>query len=1419
MEDCYKTKAQLIAELEVLRTELAVLKGEKLSRKTLETLEVSESRQYTILLVDDSESDRITYHRYLTHNYPHLYQIVEFDHAEDALLWCQQQLPDVMLIDYFLPDMDGLEFLQEFKQQTGKDRIPAIMITGQGNTEIAVDLFKSGAQDYLDKNRINATSLHQAITNVLHQTQQIQQQEWQQQRQQLITKTALSIRNYLNLEDILNTTVTEIRSILESERIIIYQFQADGTGLVVKESVTDPAFSILNWVIKEECFPEMWIEPYRQGRTRTINDVNTDPSLTECHREFLASLMIQANLIVPIIQGENLWGLLIAHECTAPRQWKSADVEFMNQLAIQVGIAIQQALLIEKLQTELARRQRLTSILEATPDFVGMATPEGKVIWLNPAAKKMMGIADINDFTVFKSHPQWALDIIYHQGIPTAIEIGSWLGETAIFHQDGSEIPVSQLIVAHKSADGELLFTSTIMRDIRQQKLAETVLREREQQLELFAKYAPAGIAMFDRNMCYVIASQRWIDDYQLESIAAIIGKSHYEIFSEIPERWRQIHQRCLGGAVEKCEEDLFVRADGLNQWLRWEVRPWYNSKNEICGIIIFSEDITERKQLEQSLKASEERLRLTLDLTGIGSRDWNLQTHECLWNDNLCRIWGLELGKVLPNHVIWREQIHPDDLEQVEQKLYKALQTQTPYQTEYRIYKKNDGSLHWVMEKANFLYDETGKPVRMLSIILDITERKRVEIELQELNMQLELRVAERTAQIAQANDKLQRELLQREQLERELRNREQLLDGFFNAASQANVGLSIIDNNLRFLKINQKLADINSYPVETHLGKSVMELIPEIATKILPLLQTLLDTKQPICNWEISSPVPSQPEVIGYWLVSYFPILGETGNPVAIGSIIIEITERKRLEIEREKLIAIIEATSDIIATVAFDTQKTEYINKAGRRLVGLAENAPVSHLGIADVHPQWALEIIQNQAIPYAVRHGVWMGETAFLNHEGREIPISQVLIAHTFGSNHTQYISTIARDITKPKQIEATLQESNRRWKSLLDNVQLIVIGLDTNANVDYANPFFLQLTGYTQSEVLGKNWFNNFLPQSQQNLVKICFQEVIEKNFHPHYQNQILSKSGEERMIAWSNTVLRDPEGSTIGTISIGEDITERYKLERMKAEFVSVVSHELRTPLTSMQAALSLLYEKIIDPSSPEGEATIEIATEGVDRLVRLVNDILDLERLESGKINLEKRLCNTTDLINTAIDQMQEMANQAGITLNSTTLSLQILADPDRLLQVLINLLSNAIKFSYPDSNVWLTVEAVSSSPQPPCSPAPQLPCSPAPLLPCSSAPLPPCSPAPLPHTPYLLFKVKDQGRGIPSHSLESIFERFHQVDASDSRSKGGTGLGLAICRNIVQQHGGSIWAESVLGEGSTFYVTLPIERVSNGE
>ncbi|MBD0343858.1 MAG: PAS domain S-box protein [Coleofasciculus sp. Co-bin14] len=441
---------------------------------------------------------------------------------------------------------------------------------------------------------------------------------------------------------------------------------------------------------------------------------------------------------------------------------------------------------------------------------------------------------------------------------------------------------------------------------------------------------------------------------------------------------------------------------------------------------------------------------------------------------------------------------------------------------------------------------------------------------------------------------------------------------------------------------------------------------------------------------------------------------------------------------------------------------------------------------------------------------MRDGVWVGETAFLSDDEREIPVSQLIIAHKSPDGNVKLISTVARDITQQKKIAATLFEAERRWRSLLENVRLVVVGLDSRGKVEYVNPYFLELVGYTKLEVIGQDWFETFLPPHQRNRGQNNFIELLEKEFYTHNQN-ILTKSGEERVIAWNNTLLQDLQGYVIGTLSIGEDITERQVIERMKDEFISVVSHELRTPLTSIHGALNLLSSGLVNTQSEKGRRVIEIAAESAERLVRLVNDILELERLESGKISLSKQICNAAELIRQATEMIQVMANRSGITLSVSPQDIQIEADPDRIIQVLTNLLGNAIKFSSQDSTVWLTVELQDAQ---------EISCVVQRLANCEgenftfglrpAALIPPHSYSPT-KPQQVLFQVKDQGRGIPADKLESIFERFHQVDASDSRKKGGTGLGLAICRSIVQQHGGRIWVESTLGEGSSFYFTLP--------
>jgi signal transduction histidine kinase len=235
-------------------------------------------------------------------------------------------------------------------------------------------------------------------------------------------------------------------------------------------------------------------------------------------------------------------------------------------------------------------------------------------------------------------------------------------------------------------------------------------------------------------------------------------------------------------------------------------------------------------------------------------------------------------------------------------------------------------------------------------------------------------------------------------------------------------------------------------------------------------------------------------------------------------------------------------------------------------------------------------------------------------------------------------------------------------------------------------------------------------------------------------------------------------------------------LAARSDLDAAKDEFISTVSHELRTPLTSIRGALGLLSSGLLGDVDAKAHNLLRIASTNTERLIRLINDILDLERMESGRAPLNLRRCSLYDLGREALETMTALAEAAEVELDLTCHaprdSIYFDADPDRILQVLTNLLSNAIKFSPPASTVTVEIEANSDS---------------------------------------LFLKVVDRGRGIPADKLETVFDRFQQVEHTDASKKGGTGLGLAICRSIVQQHGGAIWAQSNLSPTESHHTALP--------
>ncbi|MGI2904678.1 hybrid sensor histidine kinase/response regulator [Tolypothrix sp. VBCCA 56010] len=311
-----------------------------------------------------------------------------------------------------------------------------------------------------------------------------------------------------------------------------------------------------------------------------------------------------------------------------------------------------------------------------------------------------------------------------------------------------------------------------------------------------------------------------------------------------------------------------------------------------------------------------------------------------------------------------------------------------------------------------------------------------------------------------------------------------------------------------------------------------------------------------------------------------------------------------------------------------------------------------------------------------------------------------------------------------------------------------------------------NSSYLNMSGYSLEEIIGQNVTE--LNGISSEKYTITIDKLLETGLLQNYEMEFHTKSGEVRVVLLSAELI-DLFGVQC-ILNIINDITERKRLEN---EFISLVSHELRTPLTSLMGSLDLLSTGQLGTLSAKGQKVLNIATTNTERLIRLINDILDLERMKSGKIPMQPVKCNVADLIDQAVAAMQAMAERAQITLVTEVVPAELIADPDRILQTLTNLLSNAIKFSEAGGTVWLRVRRESEKVQ---------------------------------------IEVQDCGRGIPANKLQTIFERFQQVDVSDSRKKGGTGLGLAICRKIIEQHQGKIWVESVLGEGSTFYVILPL-------
>lgn len=384
----------------------------------------------------------------------------------------------------------------------------------------------------------------------------------------------------------------------------------------------------------------------------------------------------------------------------------------------------------------------------------------------------------------------------------------------------------------------------------------------------------------------------------------------------------------------------------------------------------------------------------------------------------------------------------------------------------------------------------------------------------------------------------------------------------------------------------------------------------------------------------------------------------------------------------------------------------------------------------------------------------------------------------------------YVLGFGVDISEQVRAEGRLRTLTRQSDSILESVGDGIYGIDLEGKVTVVNSAAAQMLGYKQEEMLGRNMHQLIHHTRADGTPYASADSPIRKsltNFATvRISNEIFwRKDGScfpVEYVARPQIDSQSPDSSApkaLGVVVAFTDRTERRALDRMKDEFISTVSHELRTPLTSLRGALGLLAGGALTNRPEKTQQMLEIAISNSDRLVRLVNDILDLERISSGKTELHSMMCSAEDLLRRAASVQQTRTPRPNIRIFFAAHGVNVWADPDRILQTLNNLISNAIKFSPEGSEIHLTARNLDEN--------------------------------------EALIEVRDQGRGIPADKLEHIFDRFQQGDASDSRAMGGTGLGLAICRSIINQHRGRIWATSAPDQGTIFHFTLPTKPSTN--
>jgi len=968
------------------------------------------------------------------------------------------------------------------------------------------------------------------------------------ERERLLSRIASRIRSSLNLPETLDNIVTELRQCFECDRVLVYQFQPDWTGVVVAESVKGEWSSLLGYTITDPCFVPDWLENYSNGRLRIVNDIMTE-MMSSCHRDLLVSLQIRSKILVPILAGNRLWGLVLVAQNDAPRYWKSEEVELVQHISTQAAIAIQQAELYQQLQLELQERQRaeLTlrqseelyrTILTNISDAVFITDFENKFTFIGPNVDILFG------YSVTEVAQMESIDCLLGQALFDPQQLLS-SGEIAniereIYDKQGNLHTVLVSVKRVQIGNGTVLYSCRDISErqaaLRERKQVEKALQENEERLRTIVETNPSGIIAVNSQGTVVFANP---------TALKMFGMATKEL-----EGWLLGFPYSSGNG--KLEEIEIHQPSGKHRVVTMQTAniTW---QGENASLISLS-DITEFKQVEASLRESEAKYRLLVENLPVGLVVHAPDTSIITCNDTACKL--LELtpsqmqGKTAldPAWYFFREDETLMPLE--EYPINQVLNTEQPLQNYLvGVNRPQSKTRIWALVNAFPLFDSDGYLQQVIVTFVDISER--------------------------------QAALRERKQAEFALKESESLFRGTFE---QAAVGMCQSSLDGKFWRVNQKLCDIVGYSASQLLNLNFQEITyPDDLQTDLFLVQNLLAGN--IQTYTLEKRYIRQYQAIIWVNLTVSLVRTSAGEPLYLIGVIEEISDRKQAEFalkESERRYATLAEAAPVGIFRINASGDCLYVNDRWCQIAELTANEALGQGWLKSIYPddqnlvatEWYQSSQENRPFRLEYRFGRPDGKITWV--------FGQAVAEQAENGDIFGYIGTIT-DITSRKQAEEALQQLNAELEARIEQrtvalraseerfrryFEQSLIGMaiiSPEQTWQEVNDRLCQILGYSRSELANMTWLDLTHPEDQREEVANFNRVLAGESDGYSMDKRFISQNGEIVYVIVSFQCVRRPDGSIDYFAKLVQDISDRKRAEQLLNESQAMLQLVLDT--------------------------------------------------------------------------------------------------------------------------------------------------------------------------------------------------------------------------------------------------------------